>query len=93
MLYLLKKCIFTPSNKQKKINKMKNYKFTNPSEFSPQVMKYMLNNEVAEVELLNNPFIHVEVIKQNNKFNLVLNGKIVKQAVKFSTIEKHINKI
>jgi len=72
---------------------MKNYKFTNPSEFSPQVMKYMLNNEVAEVELLNNPFIHVEVIKQNNKFNLVLNGKIVKQAVKFSTIEKHINKI
>ena len=72
---------------------MKNYKFTNPSEFSPQVMKYMLNNEVAEVELLNNPFAQVEVIMKNNKFNLVLNGKIVKQAVKFSTIEKYINKI
>ena len=32
-------------------------------------------------------------IKQNNKLNLVLNGKIVKQAVKFKTIEKYINKI
>ena len=72
---------------------MTNYKFTNPSEFSPQVMKYMLNNEVAEIELLNNPFIHAEVIMKNNKLNLVLNGKIVKQAVKFSTIEKYINKI
>ena len=72
---------------------MKNYKFTNPSDFAPQVMDFIINGEVAEITLLNNPLAHVEVIKQNNKLNLVLNGKIVKQAVKFSTIEKYINKI
>jgi hypothetical protein len=72
---------------------MKNYKFTDSSEFAPQVMDFIINGEVAEIILLNNPLAHVEVIKQNNKLNLVLNGKIVKQAVKFSTIEKHINKI
>ena len=72
---------------------MKNYKFTDPSEFAPQVMDFIINGEVAEIILLNNPLVSAEVIKQNNKLNLVLNGKIVKQAVKFSTIEKYINKI
>ena len=72
---------------------MKNYKFTDPSEFAPQVMDFIINGEVAEIILLNNPSALAEVIKQNNKLNLVLNGKIVKQAIKFSTIEKYINKI
>tara|TARA_R100000541_G_scaffold15537_1_gene24898 strand:+ start:670 stop:888 length:219 start_codon:yes stop_codon:yes gene_type:complete len=72
---------------------MKNYKFTDPSEFAPQVMDFIINGEVAEIILLNKPSVSAEVIKQNNKLNLVLNGKIVKQAVKFKTIEKYINKI
>ena len=72
---------------------MKNYRFTRPLDFAPQVMDFMINGEAAEIILIKNPFLHIEVIKQNNKLNLVLNGKIVKQAVKFSTIEKHINKI
>ena len=72
---------------------MKNYRFTDPSEFAPHIMDFIINGEVAEIILLNKPSAHIEVIKQNNKLNLVLNGKIVKQAVKFSTIEKHINKI
>jgi hypothetical protein len=71
---------------------MKNYKFKNPKEFAPQVMDFIINGEVAEIILLNNPSEHVEVIKRNNKLNLVLNGKIVKQAVKFSTIERFLNK-
>ena len=68
---------------------MTNYKFKEPTNFAPHV----INGEVAEVILLHNTLAHVEVIKRNNKLNLVLNGKIIKQAVKFSTIEKHINKI
>ena len=86
--------ICTNKNKQQlKLNKMTNYRFIDPTEFAPQVMRYILNNEVAEIEIFNKPLVHAEIIKKNGKLNLVINGKIVKQAVKFSTIEKYINNI
>lgn len=70
-----------------------NFRFTEPKEFSSNVMQFCLNGEIAEIELNDRPndFVEVRVIKDG--FLIVLNGKVIKKAARWSTIEKHLNKI
>ena len=70
-----------------------NFRFTDPKEFSSNVMQFCKNGEVAEIELNDRPndFVEVRVIKDG--FLIVLNAKAIKKAARWSTIEKHLNKI
>ncbi len=75
---------------KKQIN---NFKFSDPSEFASNVMPFCVSGEIAEIELNDRPDDLVEVRVLRNAFLIMLNGKAVKKAVKWSTIEKHLNKI
>tara|TARA_R100001163_G_C5044032_1_gene181606 strand:+ start:879 stop:1106 length:228 start_codon:yes stop_codon:yes gene_type:complete len=72
---------------------MKNFKFTDPTEFATHIMPFCIHGEIAEIELNDRPNDFVEVKVLRNAFIIMLNGKAVKRAVKWSTIEKHLNKI
>mgnify|MGYP003143962476 CR=1 FL=1 len=75
---------------KKQIN---NFKFADSSEFAAPIMPFCISGEIAEIELNDRPNDFVEVRVLRNGFLIMLNGKAVKKAAKWSTIEKHLNKI
>ena len=70
-----------------------NFRFTDPTNFASHVMPFCINGEIAEIELTDRPNDFVEVRVLRDGFLIVLNGEAIKKAVRWSTIEKHLNKI
>jgi len=91
-----KRYIFVPTNKLKHktmTTNNNNFRFTDPTNFASHVMPFCINGEIAEIELTDRPNDFVEVRVLRDGFLIVLNGEAIKKAVRWSTIEKHLNKI